>query len=326
MFEWLIKYPAEYYGRGTITLDWPWLHAAAAVACVVVLGALGLRYRRLRSTSGARRATLALLRCAALAIVLVLVLQPVLTVERDESTRGHVAVLLDDSLSMGVGEPGATPADELAALFPEAGEAGLGAPLAARFDTRLYRFGASLVRSPVGGVTGTQARSDLAGALSQLAGARATGDTLASVVVVTDGALDGIDGDMRAVARLRAAGVPVHAVVLDNGRPEVDAQVLGVRLPERMLGGDEVDAEIALITRGELAATLVIEDNGRVIDSSPVTLGEAGRGVAPHGPQARAFRRAWRAPPDRPARAASGRVRCGCGFFSGYGLVYGRGR
>ena len=276
MFEWLTKYPVEYYGRGAISLDWPWTQAAAAVAAIVALSAFALGYRHLRAASRGRRATLASLRAAALAIVLVLVLQPVLTVDRDEATRGHVAILLDDSLSMGVGEPGATPADQLAALFPEAGDGGLGALLEARFETRRYRFGAALVRSPDGIVTGTQARSDLAAALSRLAGARATGDTLASVVVVTDGALDGASADTRAVARLRAAGVPVHVVVLDEGRPGVDAQVLGVRLPERMLGGDEVDAEVEIITRGEMAATLVIEDNGRVIDSAVLSLGTIG--------------------------------------------------
>ncbi|MGH9625162.1 MAG: glutamine amidotransferase, partial [Bryobacteraceae bacterium] len=85
MFEFFFKYPAGVFARGNLVLlgSWPrWVLCAAIVAAVAALGALLWRKRaRLRSSLRVGRvAAIWLLQSALLALLLVLLWEPALSV------------------------------------------------------------------------------------------------------------------------------------------------------------------------------------------------------------------------------------------------------
>jgi len=100
-------------GRALVlATNWPiWLIAAVAAGAVEAsLGLYALERRRL-----ARRPALALaaMRIALVLLVAGMLLQPVLSLRRTERTRRHVAILVDDSASMGVADTQLTPAERI---------------------------------------------------------------------------------------------------------------------------------------------------------------------------------------------------------------------
>src|ERR1051326_5358522 len=124
--------------------EWPVLLVFATA--LVLLAFTVWSYRKVRDAKVAPKVfwTVAGLRIAAIVALLLLLLQPLVRSSRQITQRGIVAVLLDasDSMSIADGAKGAKRLDEAVGLLGEQGR--LLAELQARFDTRLFRFGAQL--------------------------------------------------------------------------------------------------------------------------------------------------------------------------------------
>ena len=274
MLELAFKYDPQLFVRGAIELPWSWGTYAAAALGIALLVALALGYARRDSVSRLRdRAGLWALRTALLTLLLFLLLDPRLVVETDESVRGHVTVLLDDSLSMRIRDvEDAARSDFVERAFVP-GSGSVAAALEQRFDTRYLRFSDNVgTLAPGERLAFTGARSDLSSALERVArGPDAT--SLAAVVLVTDGAFDdsgALDDSLRA---LHASGVTLHAVGVGSDRFDTDVEVTDVRLPRRLLRGDAVDAEIVITHRGLAGqtVTLVVEEESAVVAEQPLT-------------------------------------------------------
>jgi uncharacterized membrane protein len=280
LLETALKYPPELYARGTLELQWPLGAYVAAALSIAILVALASGYAGPGSPRRRfDRAGLWGTRAALLALLLFVLLDPRLVVDTDEPVRGHVTVLIDDSLSMRIRDlDGAARADFVEEVFAP-GSGKLAAALERRFDTRYFRFSGSVEPLAPGEAPGfAGAHSDLAQALHWAAGAPDTG-TLAAIVVVTDGAV----GDSRAlndaVRALKASGVTLHAVGVGAERLAKDVEVADVHLPRRMLRGDAADAEVTITHRGLAGqtVTLVAEEESIIVRRQSLVL--------PHGDQ-----------------------------------------
>lgn len=269
MFEWLLKYPPDWYAGGSLGIAWPWQAYVLACAGVAVLLLWLPGYRRVRRGTGpfALRALLA-------AVLLLALAEPTLVVEAPGPVQGHVAVLLDDSLSMRIRDAGGeSRAEQADALFGHGGrdrEAGTVArALERRIETRYFRFGEGI--QPLAAaepLRHADARSELGGALAGVAGGHDAA-SLAAVVVVSDGGESAPPGMLdSALQTLRAAAVPVHVVALGDPRAGPDLELRALRMPRALLAGDsfEVDVEIAHRALGGRRATLVIEEDGLIAD------------------------------------------------------------
>src|SRR5579863_784262 len=113
MFEFLFKFPSTVFSKGQFVLlaGWPrWLLA------LLVLGAAGglalLMYRRLPQATPLvrnwRLGVLWLLQTSLVAVLLILLWQPAILVAELKPEQNIIAVLVDDSRSMGITEDGAT--------------------------------------------------------------------------------------------------------------------------------------------------------------------------------------------------------------------------
>src|SRR5271169_3100949 len=113
MFEFLFEYPRSVYARGQFALlgAWPkWILVLLILAAAVGLGWL-IRSRLGEAAPvmrGWRAWVIWALQTLLAALVLVLLWQPAITVAELKPQQNIIAVLVDDSRSMGIAENGST--------------------------------------------------------------------------------------------------------------------------------------------------------------------------------------------------------------------------
>jgi uncharacterized membrane protein len=267
----LFKYRPLLFARGHIAFGTPWLIPAA----VLLVGALAviLAYRR-SPARGRRRAALTTLRLGALVILALMLSRPMLVVPTVVPQQNDLAVLVDDSRSMQIAdEDGATRG--AAAVDLLAGKGALLARLADQFKVRLYRFAEDAER--VGGVTDLAfaGRATRLGVALDRVRQDFTGQPLAGIVLLSDGADNTSGSAADAALALQAARVPVYAVGVGRERFVRDIEIARMDLPARALEGSTLMADL-LVTQSGYANTTVpvyVEEAGRIVAIDSARLG-----------------------------------------------------
>jgi hypothetical protein len=259
------------------------------IAAAVALGFLAFRLYR------GRGGVLLALRLGAIALVVLLLLEPVLAFFSERSGPPRVAVLIDGSLSMtipfpsglqaaaGVAAPGPgeeplpTRADRLRDFLDTSR---LVKRLEARGPVDVYRFGGTVdALDPDAGpldIEPRDDRTDVARALDEGTGSlrRRTG----AIVLLSDGSQN-VGVDPRAEAR--RLGVPVFAVGVGSEGPVTDLSIFEV-VASNVAYLDNVVPVVARIrARGDSAGSVPVylSEGGVVLDSTVVDLPGGGRDV-----------------------------------------------
>ena len=189
MFEFFFKYPSPVFTKGRFVL----LSALPAwlllVLIVVSAGGLALLVRwRLRDAAPNMRSWRAWAvwgtQSAFVALVLLLLWQPAMSVSALSSQQNIIAVVMDDSRSMAIADGGGK-TREAAALAALQG--GVLAGLQKRFQTRIYRLGSGVTRvDGLNGIEPTEPATHIGDGLKQLA--TETSDLpIGAVLLLTDG-------------------------------------------------------------------------------------------------------------------------------------------
>jgi len=289
VFEFLFKYRPVVFERGDLVLALPPWTLLVGWLAIGALVAVGLEYRRVGPTLRARdRWILALLRTAALGVLLFALFRPILVVSTVVPRRNYVAVLLDDSRSMRVADEDGEPrSHRLLELFAgsESDSAGLASEAGAlrraleeRFRLRMYGFDADAARIDAPEAMGfAGGRTSLGPALARVR-QDMEGLPVAGVVVVTDGADNAEEPLDEALLEFRATGLPVYTIGLGEERIAPDVEVRRVELPRRALEGTTVVADVILSHAGLAGRTvrLDVEDDGRILGTREVELGPDG--------------------------------------------------
>jgi hypothetical protein len=261
-----------------------------ALAIVLIVAAVRYYPRRLASADRSTMILLAL-RVGAIALVLMLLLDPILALVSDRTVPARIALLLDGSLSMSIPFPNDAPVDEAAASAPGASatpgtrasrmndalEDGLLQDIRGKGQLDAYRFGASLapvaVRDDSVFVEPVDDRTDLSRALSDGVGAlrRRTG----AIVLMSDGSHN-VGADPRRMAR--RLGVPVFAIGIGNEGPISDLSIVDVEASSVSYLDNDVPVRAKIRARGDaLPGVPVYLSEGEVtIDSVLVDLPGAG--------------------------------------------------
>src|SRR6202051_3119046 len=142
MFEFLFKYPATAFSKGTFVLlgQWPlWLLIAAFVAAVLGLGWTIWRRRRAVAPTmrGPRTAVVWLLQSLLVCLLVFLLWQPALSIATLRPQQNIVAVVIDDSKSMATQDDVKSRHDQVLSTL----NGGLIKSLQSKFQVRLYRLG-----------------------------------------------------------------------------------------------------------------------------------------------------------------------------------------
>ena len=227
MFEWLFKYPPTVFLHGQLLLRsaWPrWLLALGVIGVGVLL-AWALRGRRAADTQLIGRWRLPviwLLQWSVAVLIMVLLWQPAIAVNELVPQANIIAVLVDDSRSMGIAEHGETRLQ----LATRALQGDWLASLARTFQTRLYRFDSGLVRleGPAATLSASGPATHINAVLNEFASDTAS-VPVGAVVLLSDGGDNGGRIDRGTIEVLRQRHIPVHTVGFGATRVPQDVEI-----------------------------------------------------------------------------------------------------
>ena len=277
--EFLLKFRPAAFVRGALGHD-PvapvWLViVASALAAWLSVWAIG---RTVPVHARGSRLLLSALRLAALALLAWCLCRPVLVVAESLTQRNVVAVLLDDSRSMRIADVGGQPRAATVRALAGGADSSLLRALAARYQVRVYRTSAPGRVASVAALGFDGARTKLLGSIIRVED-ELTGTPLAGVVVLSDGAENGGGGDGAAsitdqLAALHSRGIPVFPVGIGSARFEKDIEIAQLTVARQALRNATVLLDVVVSQRGFGGATLplVVEDSGRIVASTMVTL------------------------------------------------------
>jgi uncharacterized membrane protein len=271
MFEFLFKYPLSIFEKGKFVLlsGWPvWL----LVLLIAVAGA-GL-FWNMRARHGLltnpRSIVIWLAQTALIALVLLMLWHPAISVARLRPQQNVVAVLIDHSRSMGIadeGKPRLQNAEDLLdnQLLPD---------LNKRFQVRLYEFGRDAVRvDQARGLAADDNATRIGDSLKHIA-AEAGTMPLGAIVVLSDGG-DNTGGiDRETIQQLRQLRIPVHTVGFGPDHFAKDIEIVDVASPARALAQSRLSARVAIRQHGYAGATvkLMVRENDHPISEQSIVL------------------------------------------------------
>jgi uncharacterized membrane protein len=279
VFQFFFKYPRALFAQGQILFQAAlpsWILWVLIVALAAGLAALIWWHlpKPASRTNRWRAAVIWALQSLLLALLLLMLWQPALTVTELRSQQNVVAVLVDDSRSMAIVEDGTSrEAQAIKAL-----QGGMLAAVARRFQTRLYRFDTRLTRietvqqlDPAGPAT------HIGAILRQLA--EETSDLpVGAVVLLSDGSdnASGIDADT--LAALRNRHIPVHTVGFGAEQSARDVEMDTATVAPRALADSRLAAVVRFHQRGYAGhqSRLVVRDDEHVLGSKNVTFAADG--------------------------------------------------
>jgi uncharacterized membrane protein len=282
MFEFLFKYPIPVFTKGKFILlgAWPgWL--LVVLILVSAAGLAGLIWRQLPEAAPRMRNWRAWLiwglEAAMVALVLLLLWEPAITVAELKSQQNIIAVLVDDSRSMSIADEGAdaktvretAAVEALSKLLPG---------LDKKFQTRTYRLDSALTRMEKPDQWHADAAATHINAgLRQLV-AETSDLPVGAVVLLTDGAENSGGIGLETINALHNRRLPVHTIGFGKERVEHDLEIDDVVVAAKAMAGSRMTATVSFHQRGYTGqkATLNVKDGDKLLATKDVTLGKDG--------------------------------------------------
>jgi hypothetical protein len=275
LFAFLFKYRPSVFQQGDLAFGAP----APIVVLLIVVAAVAVpavfSYRRTRGRSTRRdQGVLIALRAAALAVLAVCLLRPMLLLSEAVPQRNFVGVLIDDSRSMQIADRDGKPRDSFVTSQFAGAHAALLDALRGRFQVRLFRFGGSAQRLDSAAGLAFDERETHLGTALETARQDFEAVPLSGLVVLSDGADNSATPIADELLRLRAGGVPVFTVGLGAERFDRDIEIQRVETPRRVLVHSTLVADLLVRQRGYAGrrVPVVVEDAGQIVARTEVTL------------------------------------------------------
>jgi hypothetical protein len=275
IWQFLFKYPPLVFEKGRIVFLSPLPNWLLALALLVAVAAAVSYVRRSRTLAARDRIGLLVLRGTLLVLLLVLLLRPTLQVPVAVSQENYLGIVVDDSRSMLVADGGSGTRGEeiIGSLNTELLET-----LAERFRLRIFRFSGDARRvEDLGELTFTGGETRIGRALDQARNELA-GVPVAGLVLVSDGA-DQSEAELNeTLLSLRSTSVPVFTVGVGREEFSRDVEVRRVSTPRAVLRGTSMMVDVIVAQNGYAGRTvpLIVEDEGRVVNSQDVELPDDG--------------------------------------------------
>ena len=241
----------------------PWWGYALAFGSAIVLA--WLAYARIPTAlSGGTRALLIGLRGLTLILLIAMLLRPVMLVPPSAANNSLLPILVDVSRSMRLTDgDGPSRLARAQAIVRD-----LQAKLSTEYRLELLTFGEALAPGDVDHLAATARRSDLSGAIADLAD-RHRDRKLAGVIVISDG------GDTAAQEgeSVRSISAPVIAVGVGDPGPARDREIVNLTAGEPVLAGASIDLSVSASSAGfgTSPVEIRVSANGRPVDQRRVT-------------------------------------------------------
>ncbi len=286
MLQFLFKYPSPVFTQGRFVLlsGWPvWLLLLLIAAAA---GGLALLIRiRLREAAPKLRNWRVWLiwsmQSVLVALLLLLLWQPAMTVGELSSQQNIIAVVVDDSRSMAIADSDGKPR-ETAALTALNG--GLLDGLRKRFQTRVYRLGHDLKQvDSLAGFAPADSSTHIGDSLQQLT-AETSDLPVGAVVLLSDGGentagLGGSGVGLTVLQSLRNRRLPVHTVGFGLEAHQHDLEIEDVTVASSAVANTRMAATLSLTQYGYAGqkAVLTVHSGDRALVSREITLAPDGQ-------------------------------------------------
>jgi uncharacterized membrane protein len=281
MFEFFFRYPARVFSQGNFELLSGWPKWVLGVLLLGAAAALGWRIysrtgRNSRNLKYWQAAVIWLLESAVVCFVLILLWQPAMVIAELKPQQNVIAVVIDDSRSMGVVEDGASREQRA----KQALQNNVLAALQAKFQTRLYRLDSRVSR--VGGLPeigeASASATHIGNGLKQLL-AETSDLPVGAVVLLTDGSDNSGGIDRETIAALRNRHIPVHAVGFGVETVSPDVEMDDATIAPRALANSRLSAQVTFRQHGYdgRKATLAARDGDQLLASREITFTGGGK-------------------------------------------------
>lgn len=274
MFEALFRYSPAVYARAHWVLlgSWPaWL-----LPLLIVAFAAGLAWW-LRTQWSARVGAVWALEAAVVALILVLLWQPALSVAQLKPQQNIIAVVVDDSRSMGLPASGTGQTTREAEAVAQLRD-GVLSQLGRRFQTRVYTLDSGVHR--VNGLDQIQPTAEatrIGDGLRQLLDQ--TADLpLGGIVLLSDGSDNSGGLDRETIEALRSRHIPVQTVGLGPTTPPNDIEMDDALLPPKAMAESRIQVPVRFEQHGFAGqrAMLNVRSGPELLATQPVVLGKDG--------------------------------------------------
>lgn len=251
----------------------PWL--AALLACGLVALVWALYKKTTRALSPGWKFSLISLRSAVLLLLFLCLLRPVVTTEQVVPQESYLAILVDDSQSMSIGDMsgGQSRAQTVSQLLY--GNGSLLETLADTYQLRTFRFDKKTQRvTDEAGLSALGTASAIDQALEYV-DQQLSGLALGGVLLISDGAdNEEIDPVPRAQA-FGARQVPVFTVGVGQENIPRDIGIVDVAAARTVLEGSVFNVDVALSNQGYAGreVALTVHDGDTVVSTQRVVLG-----------------------------------------------------
>jgi uncharacterized membrane protein len=282
MFEFLFKYPFSVFSKGHLVLlgSWPrWILLLA-----VLLAAAGLavfliarREQFTKALRGYRSVVLWALDWALLALLLLLLWQPAISVTALKEQQNIVAVVIDDSRSMALKDTGDSRQQEAVRML----NSGVLKNLQSHYQVRLYRLGAGADRiDSLSQLSATQPSTQIGRGLQQLANEAAT-LPIGAIVLASDGADNAGGIDLKTLTELQRRRLPVNTIGVGKTQLSSDVELDGFDVSNKVLEGSRLEAQVTIRQNGfgGKHARLNLSASGKVLAVRDVVLNQTGKQV-----------------------------------------------
>ena len=281
MFEFFFKYPSPVFTKGRLVF----LSTMPVWLLLVLIGlstaglAL-LTYRRISDAAPKlknwRIWMLWFMQSAFIALMLLLLWQPAMIVAALSSQQNIIAVVLDDSRSMGISDEGGK-TREAAAL--EILQRGMLGDIQKRFQVRLYRLGGSLARiDGLADIQPVDAATNINGGLKRLV-EDTTDLPIGAVLLLSDGGQNSAEMGGSGVAvetlqALRNRRLPVHTVGFGRPQRDHDLEVENVSVAPSAVVNSRMSAAISFVQHGFAGqmAKIVVRDGDKTLATREIKL------------------------------------------------------
>lgn len=243
MFELLFGYPLEIYEKAHWVFDSAW--PLSYLFIVLIISGCLVSFFLVRANSALsvfRKISIGFVQCLTIIILLILLWQPTLVVERLKLNQNSIAIMLDTSQSMAYGSDSGVRVDQAREL--------IASPSIRRIEEAypIDNFVFSDDTTPVADFQdlpnpGTQ--TNIGSSLLEVL-ERAKSKSLAAVVLFSDGAESGSVLSTDQMSEISAYGVPVHTVGIGREKISEDVELERLIVQERALPDTLVSAEVSI--------------------------------------------------------------------------------
>ena len=274
MFEFLFKYPSSLFSKGNFVLlgAWPvWLLIAAIVAAAALLAWSIWQQRDAVSTSlrGGRTIAVWLLQSSLVALILLLLWQPALSVATLKPQQNIVAVVVDDSRSMATKDDAVSRRDQVVRVLND----GLLKTLKQKFQVRLYKLGDHLERfDNPDQLNASQPATHIAPNLKEVVAESAT-LPIGAVILLSDGSDNSGGIDLETISEIRRQRIPIHTVGFGREQFSRDVEIEDVQMPTKALPSSRLEAQVSFKQHGYSGRKLRVDikEGGKVLGSGEIT-------------------------------------------------------